>query len=66
MCMYFVSFRWMGAESNETLRTTLENFANENYAYVREKLSDWVRNIKKVHIVLFNEYFFLVDPHFGG
>ncbi len=45
LCVY----RWIGVtEANETLQSTLENFATENYVFVREKLARWVRIIVRL------------------
>ena len=42
-CLVYAHCRWIGvSEENETLQNSLENFANQNYAYAREKLGDWV------------------------
>ncbi len=50
MCIH----RWIGGtEANETLQTTLENFANENYAFAREKLAGWVRVPHQNEILVF-------------
>ena len=59
-----IRYRWIGTEANETLQTTLENFANENYAFAREKLADWVRVYHIKNQCHGNNYCFYSTIHF--